>query len=93
MYQNTLYDDRDILSPFNAMKLLNHFDKENTKLKEENEQLKSDLNKCEDALNYYKVKCTSWETGLIQTQRDNEQLKQLISELGIFLKGVMEDKK
>lgn len=40
MYQNTLYDDGDILNPFNAMKLLNYFDKENTKLKEENEQLK-----------------------------------------------------
>lgn len=43
MYQNTLYDDGDILTPFNAMKLLNHFDKENTKLKEENGQLKKKL--------------------------------------------------
>ena len=40
MYQNILYDDGEILNPFDAMKLLNYFDKENTKLKEENEQLK-----------------------------------------------------
>ena len=43
MYQNTLYDDGNILNPFNAMKLLNHFDKENTKLKKENEQLKKEI--------------------------------------------------
>lgn len=43
MYQNTLYDDGNILNSFNAMKLLNHFDKENTKLKQENEQLKEAL--------------------------------------------------
>lgn len=43
MYQNILYDDGDILPPFNAMKLLNYFDKENTKLKEENERLKWEL--------------------------------------------------
>lgn len=43
MYQNILYDDGSILNPFNAMKLLNYFDKENTKLKEENEQLKKEL--------------------------------------------------
>lgn len=43
MYQNILYDDGDILNPFDAMKLLNYFDKENTKLKKENEQLKQQM--------------------------------------------------
>ena len=50
MYQNILYDDGNILNPFDAMKLLNHFDKENTKLKEENEQLKQENKKLHDTI-------------------------------------------
>lgn len=50
MYQNTLYDDGNILTPFNAMKLLNHFDKETTKLKEENKQLKFENKKLNERI-------------------------------------------
>ena len=69
MYQNILYDDGSILNPFNAMKLLNYFEKENTKLKEENEQfhnIANDYNISFDKL------CETFE----QCLNENEELKQ-----------------
>lgn len=74
MYQNTLYDDGDILNPFDAMKLLNYFDKENVKLKEENEELKNSNHRLAQNL----IKNMDI---IIKLEKENEQLKQRIGNL------------
>ena len=48
MYQNTIYDNGNILSPFNCMKLMNTLYKENEELKQENQVLKEKLRKIEE---------------------------------------------
>lgn len=50
-------------------KLVNHLLNQNEELKKENLDLSEELD-------YYKTKCSSLETGLLQTQRDVEWLRE-----------------
>ena len=67
MYQNTIYDNGNVLSPFNCMKVMNTLHNENEQLKQkmekvynslidENEQLKSEIKDLNDVLARYEEK-------------------------------------
>lgn len=48
MYQNTIYDNGNVLSPFNCMKVMNTLHNENEQLKEEIKDLNDVLARYEE---------------------------------------------
>ena len=95
MYQNTLYDDGNILNPFNAMKLLNSFDKENTKLKEENKELKRSYTQLRHRHSLLHDVCLdaecerdSLKKDVESLEKENEQLKHRVEFFKALAEGV-----
>lgn len=78
MYQNTLYDDGNILNPFSAMKLLNHFDKKNTELKKENEQLKEKIKGFESCSHNWSILYDEAKNKVEVLSKENKILKSLL---------------
>ena len=61
--------ENKLLKQYQAVKLMNIFN-------EKNNELTQRINRMEDELNYFKAKCGSLETGLIQEERENHKLKE-----------------